>query len=141
MPEPRFERLRLELRRRGVATVYVDRTITELEEHYADLEDAARAAGLSPAEAAATASAALGDERAIVAAVLARRELLAWSTRYPRIANCLHSAAVIGTLPGLPLMFCIEHRPKLARWGAALGLATTVVGSILTGLNWLIVLA
>ena len=140
MPEPRFEWLRLELLRSGVATVYVDRTITELAEHYADLESAGRAAGLSPADAAATAAVTLGDERAIVAAILSRRELLAWSARYPRIAHCLHSAAVIGALPGLPLLFCIEHRPELARWGAALGIAVTIVGSLMAGLNALIVL-
>jgi hypothetical protein len=141
MPEQQLERLRLELLRGGVATVYVDRTITELAEHYADLESAARAAGSSPAEAAAAATTALGDERAIVAAILSRRELLAWSARYPRVAQCLHSAAVIGTVPGLPLMFCIEHKPELARWGAAFGVATTLVGAILAGLDWLIFLA
>src|SRR5687768_6450619 len=141
MPEPRFERLRLELLRNGVAMVYVDRTITELAEHYADLENAARAAGSSPAEAAAAAAVTLGDERAIVAAILSRRELLAWSARYPRVAHCLHSAATIGALPGLPLMFCIEHRPELARWSAAFGAAMTLVGSILAGLDWLLVLA
>jgi hypothetical protein len=141
MPEPQFERLRLELLQRGIARVYVDRTITELAEHYADLESAARAAGQSADEAATTARATLGDERAIVAAISSRRELLAWSVRYPRIAQCLQSAAVIGTVPGLPLMFCIEHRPEIARWSAAFGAAATLVGAILAALNWLIVLA
>jgi hypothetical protein len=141
MPEPRFESLRLTLLRGGVAGAYVDRTVVELAEHYADLETAALAAGQTPAEAAATALATLGDERAIAAAVLTRPELLAWSTRHPRIAHCLHSAATIGALPGVPLMFCIEHRPELARWGAALGVATTLMGSVLAALDWLILLA
>jgi uncharacterized YccA/Bax inhibitor family protein len=36
-------------------------------------------------------------------------------------------------------MFCIEHRPELARWSVALGLAVTLVGGILATLDWLIV--
>ena len=36
-------------------------------------------------------------------------------------------------------MYCIEHRPELARWGVSLGLAVTLVGGILATLDWLIV--
>jgi hypothetical protein len=139
MPDGRFESLRLELLRSGVTPVYVERTILELAEHYSDLESAALASGLSADEAARTALATLGSERAIAAAILMRPELLTFSTRYPRVAHYLHSAAAIGTLPGLPLMFCIEHRPELARWGAAISVAITLMGSVLAGLNWLIV--
>jgi len=140
MPDARFESLRLELLRSGVAPVYVERTIVELGEHYDDLESAGLAAGLGAEEAARTARATLGNERQIAAAVLARPELLTFNTRWPRLAHCLHSAATIGTLPGLPLLYCIEHRPELARWSVALGVATTLMGSMLTVLNWLIVL-
>ena len=139
MPE-QFEALRLELRNSGIAPVYVERTIAELTAHLADLESAARAAGFAGAEAERVARAQLGDDRAIAAAVLGRPELLAWSTRYPRVAYCLQSAATIGTLPGLPIVYCIEHRPGLARWGVSLGLAVTIVGSIMAALNALIVL-
>jgi hypothetical protein len=139
MPDTQFEALRLELLRGGVAPVYVERTVVELAEHYADLETAALAAGQSEDEAAQTARATLGDPHAIAAAVLARRELLGFDARYPRVAHCLHSAAALGAIPGLPLMYCIEHRPELARWGAALGLATTLVGGLLAALDWLIV--
>ena len=138
MPDERFESLRLELLRSGVAPLYVERTILELGEHYADLESAALAAGYGAEEADCAARAALGNERAIAAAILARPELLTFSTRWPRVAHCLHSAA---TLPGLPLLYCIEHRPDLARWGVSLGVAATLMGSILTVLNWLILLA
>ena len=139
MREGQFESLRLELLRSGVTPVYVERTILELAEHYSDLESAALASGLSADEAARVAGATLGNERAIAAAILTRPELLTFSTRYPRVAHYLHSAAAIGTLPGLPLMFCIEHRPELARWGAAISVAVTLMGSVLAGLNWLIV--
>jgi hypothetical protein len=139
MRDAQLESLRLELLRGGVSPVYVDRTIVELGEHYADLESAAVAAGQSPAEAARSAAAALGNESELVAAVLAHRELLSFSTRWPRIAHCLQSAASIGALPGLPLIYCIEHRPELARWSAAIGGATALMGSVLAALNWLIV--
>jgi hypothetical protein len=139
MRDERFESLRLELLRSGVTPVYVERTILELTEHYSDLESAALASGLGADEAAHAARATLGDERAIAAAILAHPELLTFSTRYPRVAHCLQSAAAIGALPGLPLMFCIEHRPQLARWAAAVGVAATLMGSVLATLNWLIV--
>jgi hypothetical protein len=140
MPDGQFESLRLELLRRGVTRAYVDRTILELTEHYADLERASVAAGLRADEAARVASETLGNDRAIAAAILAHPELLSFSARYPRVAQCLHSAAAIGLLPGLPLIFCLAHRPGLARWGAAVSLAATLMGSVLAGLNWLIVL-
>jgi hypothetical protein len=140
MPEPAFEALRLEQLQSGVDALYVERTIAELGEHYLDLHDEGVTAGLSTEEAARNARDTLGTDRLIAAAVLARPELLSFSTRWPRIAHCLHSAASIGTLPGLPLLFCIEHRPELARWGVALGAATTLMGGVLAVLNWLIVL-
>jgi hypothetical protein len=140
MPEAGFESLRLELLRSGVDSLYVERTIAELGEHYLDLQNEGVAAGLSAEDAARSARATLGTDRLIAAAVLARPELLSFSSRWPRIAHCLQSAAAIGTLPGLPLLFCIEHRPELARWGVALGAAALLMGGVLAGLNYLIVL-
>lgn len=139
MRDPRLESLRLELLRGGVNPLYVDRTIVELGEHYADLESAALAAGQTPADAARSAAAALGHQNELVAAILARPELLSFSSRWPRVAQCLQSAATIGALPGLPLLYCIEHRPELARWSAAIGVAMALMGSVLAALNWLIV--
>ncbi len=133
------ESLRLELLKRGVSPFYAERTVVELTEHYDDLEDAALGAGQTPAEAARTAAAALGKHSELVAAVLARSELLTLRTRWPWVAHCLHSVAAIGLLPGLPLRFCIEHRPELARWAAAVGVAATLMVSVLAALNWLIV--
>jgi hypothetical protein len=141
MPDTQFEALKLELLKGGVAPVYVARTILELEEHYADLEHDALDLGLSANDAARAARTAIGDERALAAAILARPELLEWRTRWPRVAVWVRSAAAIGVLPGLPLMFCIEHRPEIARWGAALGVAAAIVGVVLAWLNWMILIA
>jgi hypothetical protein len=137
----RFEALRLTLLSGGVDPRYAERTALELSEHYADLEADALATGLTANEAALVAGTALGTEQSIVAAVLARPELLSFSARWPRVALCLRSAAAIGALPGLPVMFCIEHRPELLRWSASLGAAAALVGSILAWLNWMILLA
>jgi hypothetical protein len=140
MADGQFESLRLELLRRGVSPLYVERTVVELTDHYADLENAGLAAGLGAEEAARSARVALGNDRAIAAAVLARPELMSFSSRYPRLAQCLHSAAEWGSLPGLPVLFCIEHRPELARWSLAVGAAAALMGSVMAALNWLIVL-
>jgi hypothetical protein len=139
MPDTRFEALKLELRKGGVAPVYVERTLLELEEHYLDLEQDALAAGLSRAEAERAARAALGSEQAIATAVLARPELREWSVRYPRAAAYLRSATTIGLIPGMPVMFCIEHRPELTRWAAAVAAAAAFIGAILAWLDWMIV--
>jgi hypothetical protein len=139
MPDGRFESLRLELQKGGVAPVYIERTLLELEDHYADLTEDALTAGLPRHEAERIARATLGDETTIAAAVLARPELREWSARYPRFAHCLRSATTIGLIPGMPVMFCIEHRPELTRWVAAVITAATFIGAMLALLDWMIV--
>ena len=139
MRESKFEALKLDLLQGGVAPVYIARTLLELEVHYTDLEQDALAAGLSREEAERVALTALGSVRHIAAAVLARPELREWSVRYPRVAYYLRSATTIGLIPGMPVMFCIEHRPELTRWAAAVMAAATFIGGILTLLDWMIV--
>ena len=48
-------------------------------------------------------------------------------------------AATIGLIPGMPVMFCIEHRPELTRWAAAVMAAAAFIGGILSLLDWMIV--
>lgn len=138
MLEARLDALRLELLQNGIAPLYAERTIEELEAHYLDLEAAALAAGRTPLEAAAIAREALGANEAIVSAAVLRPALLAWSKRWPRVAHCLESAAAMSALPGLPFAYCIEHRPELARWSTSLGVATILVSGVLTVLDWLL---
>jgi hypothetical protein len=138
MPESRFESLKLELLKGRVSQVYVERTLLELEEHYADLTSDALAAGMSREDAERSARAALGSDHAIASAVLAVPELREWRVRYPRVAGCVRSAATIGLIPGMPVMFCIEHRPEVARWTAAVLAAAAFIGWMMTLLDWLI---
>jgi hypothetical protein len=139
MPGPQFNDSRLELLRGGVAPFYVRRAILELSEHYADLESDALAAGMSSDEAARYARALLGREESLAAAILTHAELFDWSHRWPRVALWLRSAAMVASLPGVPVMFCVDNGPGIARWGASLAVASLVVGSMLFSLNWLIV--
>jgi hypothetical protein len=133
-----FEVLRHELLRGGVSPIYVERTILELGEHYEDLERDALAAGLSSEEAAQAARRTLGDEQSILAAVLARPELLSWSRRWPTLALLARSAAAIGVLPALPVLYCVDRSEYIARWGSAIGIALVLVSMLLTCLNWMI---
>jgi hypothetical protein len=141
MPSLRFEDLKLELLRGGIAPIYVERTMIELNEHYVDLENAALASGLSADEAARSARALLGSEQSIAAAVLSRPELLAWSRRWPRVALYAQTAAVLGALPALPVLYCVDRRTEIARWTTAIGAAVVLVGTVLAWLNWMITLS
>jgi hypothetical protein len=142
MPDRReqLEALRLELLRGGVAPHYVARTILELDEHRQDLERDSLAAGLTAEAAASAALTRLGDAQAIAAAVLAQPELRVWSYRWPRAAWCLRSAATVIAIPGRPVIYCIDRSGEIARWATALGTATLLVGTLLSCLNWMIVL-
>jgi hypothetical protein len=134
-----FAALRLELLRGGVSPLYVDRTILELGEHYEDLETDALAAGMSEEDAAQTALTMLGSDQTIAAAVMARPELLSWSRRWPTVALCVRSAATIGALPAIPVLYCVRSE-DFARWSGAVASALVLVGMLLACLNWMIVI-
>ncbi|HVS24168.1 MAG TPA: hypothetical protein VMU03_10630 [Gammaproteobacteria bacterium] len=139
MPDgARFEALRLELQRGGIAKVYVERTLRELADHFDDLERAALASGSSSEEARQLAHAQLGNERVIASAVLARPELMCWSRRWPTVALCVRSAAAIGVLPALPVLYVAGRSDDIARWGGAIGAALVLVGSLYSVLGWMI---
>jgi len=133
-----FESMRLELLQGGISPRYVERTLIELSEHCEDLERDALVAGLSPYEAARVARAALGSDEVLTAAVLARPELVSWSRRWPTLALCVRSAAAIGVLPALPVLYCVDRGQYIARWGGALSGALLIVGLLLAWLNWMI---
>lgn len=138
MPEPQFESLKLRLHAGGVARRYVERTLAELRDHYADIQQSELGRGASPAEAAAAARAAIGDERAIAAAVLARPELKVWAHRWPRAADVLRSTALIAAMPAVPVIYVACRGDAIARWGASVSLATLMTGTLLLVLQSLV---
>jgi hypothetical protein len=142
MPDrAQFEALRLELQRGGIAKIYVDRTVRELADHFDDLERAALASGWSSDEAARVARAQLGSAQVIASAVLARPELRCWSRRWPTVALCVRSAAAIGALPVLPVLFVAGRRDDIARWTGAIGAALVLVSSLYSWLDWMIMVS
>ncbi|MCC5871236.1 MAG: hypothetical protein JJU22_02450 [Gammaproteobacteria bacterium] len=90
-----WRRLRVELLRAGVAPRRVSRMLRELADHHADLRDAALRAGHSPWEADLLARCELGDEEAILAAVLERQELRSPASRWPWVVYGLAPAALL----------------------------------------------
>ena len=139
MPDrAQFEALRLELLRGGTANLYVERTLRELADHYEDLELASLASGCSGEEAAQRARAQLGSAQQIAAAVLARPELKRWSRRWPMVALCARSAAALGLLPALPVLYVAGRSDGIARWSGAIGVALLLVGSLYSALAWVI---
>jgi hypothetical protein len=135
-----FESLRLELLRGGTANLYVERTLRELADHYEDLERASLSAGCTTEEAAQRASTQLGSAQVIAAAVLARPELRSWSRRWPTVALCARSAAALGGLPALPVLYVAGRSDGIARWSGAIGVALLLVGSLYSALAWVIML-
>jgi hypothetical protein len=139
MPDrAQFESLRLELRRGGIANLYVERTLRELADHYDDLERTLLAAGCSSEEAAQSARSQLGSAQLIAAAVLARPELKSWTRRWPMVAFCARSAAAIGVLPAQRVLYVAGRSDGLARWSGAIGAALVLVGSLYSALDWII---
>jgi hypothetical protein len=134
MHEHAFGRLRSLLVAGGVAPRHVRRLLIELSEHCEELERDAMAAGLTPPEARAEALRSLGSAPALADAVLARKELLGWSGRWPRTA---HALAAFSALPAVPLE-CAGHCAVIARWSASCGLALLMTGSLLLSLQWII---
>jgi hypothetical protein len=136
MPRPGFEMLRSTLIRGGVAPRYVARTVLELREHYADLEEDALAAGLSPWEAAAEARERLGAEESLASAVLAHRELLTWRRRQRWIGAAL-----------VPLGELVSASPSAAgesmilRWSVSAGLGAVLTGALLLTMQTVIMFA
>lgn len=135
MRNAELERLRTELRRGGVARRYIDRTLEELEDHYADLQADALAAGCTAEEAARRAGETLGTGSSIAAAVLARSELRSWTAHWPRTARCVRSACALAAYPAAPVHYLADHGADVARWGVSTGLSLLLTWSMLLALS------
>jgi hypothetical protein len=53
-------------------------------------------------------------------------------------ALCARSAAALGVLPALPVLYIAGRSDELARWGGAIGAALVLVGSLYSALDWMI---
>ena len=134
-----FRELEYELAAVGTAPPVIARITRELKDHCADAEAAAAARGLNQAAARWEALEDLGSGTAIVAAVAASPELLAWRYRWPRSARCVDSIAYCVALPAAPFCYCATHPASIVRWGLSSSLAVCITASILLVMQWLIV--
>jgi len=85
MVDQRFNELREELLRVGVAARHVRRAVSEIQSHFQQLIDEERGRGASDHDARIEAHRRLGANLVLVQRYAARPELLAWSHRWPAI--------------------------------------------------------
>lgn len=135
MRNAELERLRTELRRGGVSRRYINRTLEELEDHYADLEADALAAGCTAEEAARRAGETLGAGSSIAAAVLARSELKTWTAHWPRSARCMRSVCTLAAYPAAPAHYLADHGADVVRWSVSTGLSLLLTWGMLLALS------
>jgi hypothetical protein len=134
MPESDFLVLRASLQDGGVSPAYIGRLMTELEDHYADLEREELAFGDDPVSAAVRARRRLGEHDAIAAAVLIRPELRSWKYRWPWVAAFLQPLMLILLLPSVPMFVCADRGPAIARWSVSISLAAVLTVGLLFGM-------
>lgn len=139
MPALDLKRLEQRLLAEGVVRGVVNRTITELNDHIADIEQAALDRGVPAAEAAAEALELIGGDSAILAAVRAHPELLTWEQRWPAVARYAHAAVYWAERPLVPVAYCAARGESIARWGASTGLASLLTAALLLTLSQVLV--
>lgn len=141
MPRPDFDKLRDHLLRAGVAPRQVIGMISELFEHYEDLECEAIEHGSSPSAARAEANERIGSPDTIARHVLCRPELRCWIYRYPRLARLALPIACVALLPLAPLYAGAANVPAIARWCACLLLSALVTAAMLLAMQIAIVIS
>ena len=134
-----FNQLARELAAAGAAPAVIARITEELKDHCADAEAAAAQSGANRTEARWLARQSLGTAESIVAAVTANPELLDWRHRWPQSARCVDSITFCLALPFAPLIYCATHPASIVRWSLSSSLAVCITGSLLLGMQWLLV--
>jgi hypothetical protein len=123
----RLVELRERLLRAGTARRHVERYLTELADHLADLRAGEECAGLGVEDAEIAALQRLGTTESLVQAMLARPELRAWSARAPW---AIFGAGPVILLYAFYLAACLI---LWAGWRAFLPHADTPFGAVTHG--------
>ncbi len=131
MPKVSLQSLRTSLQDGGVSSVYINRLMAELDDHYADLEREERTSGNERPAAAVEALRRLGQQDAIAAAVLAKPELRSWSDRWPWLAGLMSQVLLLLLLPVIPVVACAQRGPAIVRWSVSISLGTAFTGGLL----------
>lgn len=138
---PDFQALESNLLAAGVAPRHVRRTVTELREHFEDIVDAERSAGLDLSAAQGLATREMGSFESVVAAMRARPELLSWAHRYPRLAVLVYPLTCLALLPVAPVFAGVAHASQIARWGLCMMFGALVTASMFLLMQLSILLA
>lgn len=131
MAEPDFAGFEELLMRAGISPRHVRRSVAELREHFADIEDAMRRQGASRADAGRMANAELGDLDIIAAGIASHPELKCWSRRWPRMARVVYPLACICLVPAIPVLTGARHASLIARWGTCLVLSAGFTAALM----------
>ena len=131
MPDRDFDRLRTKLLKSGVVPRHVARLVSELSEHFDDLECEGIQQGLAPQAASAHAEASIGSTSDIVEQVLRQPELRGWPYRYPRLARILLPIIYVTLLPAAPIFAGVAYAPAIGRWLACFVLSGLVTATMM----------
>ena len=136
-----LSQLQSRLLRSGVAPRHVQRTVTELQDHFDDLVEQGLAGGADRLAARAAARELLGSFDDIADAVRARPELRSWAFRHPRMAAVVYPLTCLAVLPAAPVFIGYAHASLIARWLACLLLSGLVTAGMFLTLQLLITLS
>ncbi len=131
MPNPDFDELRDRLLGSGVAPRHVVRAISELRDHFEDIESEVTEHGVPRKAAMVQASQRIGAIESIAQQYLSRPELQCWGYRHPRMARVILPIAYVMILPAIPIHAGVENAPFIARWCASLLASALVTATML----------
>ena len=130
MPRPDLAALKTELLSAGIKTVHVQRTLSELDEHFDDLVFDRLLQGIEQEAAEHAALEQLGDLSRVAEAMLAEPVLRGWAWRWPKLAVLVYPIACVAAIPAVPFIAGVQHAASVGRWMAGLLLAGLVTASM-----------
>ena len=117
----------------GLSPAHVQRTLTELSDHFEDLLAEAEAGGAENAEQQACEQ--LGRLDVIAAELCRAPDLKGWAWRWPRLALVVYPLACMIALPAVPIVAGVEHAASVMRWMAGLLLAAMITAGMFLALQ------
>lgn len=126
MRDHTFDELKQVLQSSGIEQRYIRRMLTELHDHFDDLQREAVRQGCHPFEAYELALTRIGDQRVLAHKFLEVPELRPWHHRHPRLALIYYPVAYVILLPAAPVV---------ARWVAALSLGATITAAMMLAMQ------
>ena len=141
MSRPDFAALRSQLLRGGIAPRHVERTVTELRDHFDDLLEAASNKGVDRDSAEQLASEELGNLDSIALAMCASGDFRSWASQYPKLALVVYPLACVAVLPAVPVIAGVANASQLMRWLACAAASALVTATILLVLQLSITLS